>query len=263
MPMAIQAGLWGLLSGSALLIGAIIGWFVPMSRRMIAGVMAFGAGVLISALSFELMEEGWERGGFLPVAGGFLGGAAIYTALNLLLAWNGARHRKRAEASKRAEQREEAAQCGYPEAAQPGGNSMALALGALLDGIPESIVIGVSLIEGGKIGLVAVAAVFISNLPEGLSSAAGARKEGKTALFTFGLWAGIALIAGPASLIGYVAFAGVPPAAVAFVQALAAGAILAMIVDTMVPEAFEGTHDYAGLICVVGFLVAFGLSRWA
>jgi len=261
MPMALQAGLWGLLSGSALLIGAAIGWFVPMSRRVIAGIMAFGAGVLISALSFELMEEGWERGGILPVAGGFLGGAIVYTGLNLLLAWNGARHRKRAEAHKRVEQKQEAAECGNPEAAQPGGNSMALALGALLDGIPESSVIGVSLIEGGKIGLVAVAAVFISNLPEGLSSAAGAKAEGKGAVFTFGLWTGIALIAGLASLIGYVAFAGVAPGAVAFVQALAAGAILAMIVDTMVPEAFEGTHDFAGLISVSGFLVAFGLSK--
>lgn len=263
MPMAIQAGLWGLLSGSALLIGALLGWFVPMSRRVIAAIMAFGAGVLISALSFELMEEGWERGGIWPVAGGFLGGAIVYTALNLLLAWNGARHRKRSETHKREQQQAEAAECGNTVEAKPAGNSMALAMGALLDGIPESLVIGVSLIEGGKVGMVAVAAVFLSNLPEGLSSAAGMRKEGKTATFTFALWGGIALIAGAAAAIGYLAFADVAPGAVAFVQALAAGAILAMIVDTMVPEAFEGTHDYAGVIAVCGFLVAFGLSKWS
>lgn len=262
MPMAVQAGLWGLLSGSALLLGALLGWFVPFTKRVIAAIMAFGAGVLISALSFELMEEGWKRGGFWPVAGGFLGGAVIYTGLNILLAWNGARHRKRSEAHKRAEQEAEAAECGNPAEANPSGNSMALALGALLDGIPESIVIGVSLIEGGKVGMVAVAAVFLSNLPEGLSSAAGARKEGKTAAFTFSLWAGIALISGVSAAIGYLAFAGVAPAGVAFVQALAAGAILAMIVDTMVPEAFEGTHDFAGVIAVAGFLAAFGLSKW-
>jgi ZIP family zinc transporter len=234
-----------------------------MSRRVVAAIMAFGAGVLISALSFELMEEGWERGGFLPVAGGFLGGAIIYTAANVVLAWHGARHRKRSEAHKRAEQNQEAANCGNPAEAKPQGNAMALALGALLDGIPESIVIGVSLIEGGKIGLVAVAAVFLSNLPEGLSSAAGMRKEGKSLAFTFGLWTAIAVVSGVAALIGYVAFAGSDPAAVAFVQALAAGAILAMIVDTMVPEAFEGTHDFAGVIAVSGFLLAFGLSRWS
>ncbi|URD61718.1 ZIP family zinc transporter [Sphingomonas sp. KRR8] len=251
MPMAIQAGLWGLLSGSALLIGAAIGWYLKLPQRLIAAIMAFGAGVLISALSFELMEEAWQRGGFLPVAGGFLGGAAIYTVANLILAHRGARHRKRSGAEGKRQK----------EADKNPENGMALALGALLDGIPESIVIGVSLIEGGSVGLVAVAAVFLSNLPEGLSSAAGLKSEGKSAAYNFGLWTGIAVISGLASLIGYIAFAGVDPAAVAFVQALAAGAILAMIVDTMVPEAFEGTHDYAGLIAVSGFLTAFGLSK--
>jgi len=250
MPMAIQAGLWGLLSGSALLVGAMLGWFVPMSKRVVAAVMAFGAGVLISALSFELMDEAWRHGGFAPVAGGFLGGAATYTILNILLARRGARHRKRSEKTLR--------QKAKPE---DGSNGSALALGALLDGIPESIVIGVSLLRGGAIGLVAVIAVFISNLPEGLSSAVGMKHEGRSAAFVFSLWTGIALVAGLSSLAGYLLFAGVDPAVVAAVQAVAAGAILAMIVDTMVPEAFQGTHDYAGLIAVTGFLVAFALSK--
>ena len=262
MPLAIQAGLWGLLSGSALLLGALAGWFLPLSRRVIAAIMAFGAGVLISALSFDLMDEAWKRGGIAPVAGGFVGGAAIFTGLNLLLAWKGARHRKRSAAGNREEQGREAAERCGSSAPKPAGNAMALAMGALLDGIPESVVIGVSLIEGGKVGMVAVAAVFLSNLPEGLSSASGMRQEGKSAVFTFGLWSGIALVSGLASLIGYIAFAGVEPAVVAFVQALAAGAILAMIVDTMIPEAFEGTHDFAGIIAVAGFLTAFGLSKW-
>jgi ZIP family zinc transporter len=250
MPVALQAGLWGLLSGSALLIGALIGWFVPLPRRAIAAIMAFGAGVLISALSFELMDEAWDHGGFYPVAGGFLGGAAAYTLCNRLLAMWGARHRKRSDKAVRDKDRE---QC--PE------NGGALAVGALLDGIPESIVIGVSLLRGGAVGMVAVIAVFLSNLPEGLSSAAGMKKEGKSAAFVFLLWGGIALTAGAAALLGYVAFDDLPQAAVAAVQAVAAGAILAMIVDTMVPEAFEGTHDFAGLISVAGFLVAFALSK--
>lgn len=252
MPIQIQAGLWGLLSGSALLIGAAIGWFLPLKQRVIAAIMAFGAGVLISALSFELMDEAWEKGGFTPVAGGFLGGALVYTVANKILAARGAKHRKRADPAKR--------DSGKPQSNQ---NGSALAIGALLDGIPESIVIGVSLLRGGAVGLVAVIAVFLSNIPEGLSSSAGMKAEGRSFGFVFAMWAGIAALAGLASWFGYVAFAGVDPAIVAAVQATAAGAILTMVIDTMVPEAFEGTHDYAGIIAVAGFLAAFALSKMA
>jgi ZIP family zinc transporter len=252
MPLSLQAGLWGLLSGSALLIGAAIGWFVPLSRRVIAAIMAFGAGVLISALSFELMDEAWKQGGVVPVAGGFLGGALLFTSANKLLAAWGAKHRKRADPAHRGHDRK-----------QNDANANALAVGALLDGIPESIVIGVSLLRGGGVGFVAVIAVFLSNIPEGLSSAAGMKAEGRSFPFVLSLWGGIALLAGLASWFGYVAFDGADPALLAAVQAVAAGAILTMVVDTMVPEAFEGTHDYAGIIAVGGFLAAFALSKMA
>lgn len=257
MPAALQAGLWGLLSGSALLIGAIAGWYAPLSRRIVAAIMGFGAGVLISALSFELMDEAWRRAssagsGFAPVAAGFLAGALIFTSCNFALGLWGARHRKRSTAEHRAR-----------DAKANPSNGGALALGALLDGIPESIVIGISLIEGAGVGLVAVIAIFLSNLPEGLSSAAGMKAEGRKAGFVFMLWASIAIVSGLASALGYIAFAGVDPGWIAAVQAVAAGAILAMIVDTMVPEAFEGTQDFAGLIAVAGFLTAFALSKLA
>jgi zinc transporter, ZIP family len=250
IPTSIQAGLWGLLSGSALLIGALVGWFVPMSRRVIAAIMAFGAGVLISALSFELMDEAWHRGGFTPGAAGFFGGALIYTLANKLVSVWGAKHRKRADPEKRNQDKQ-----------KNSDNGAALAVGALLDGIPESIVIGVSLLRGGAVGLVAVIAVFLSNIPEGLSSSAGMKAEHRRLTFVMGMWGVIVLISGFASWIGYVAFAGVDPSFVAAVQATAAGAILSMVVDTMVPEAFEGTHDYAGIIAVAGFLAAFALSK--
>ena len=255
IPLAVQAGLWGLLSGSALLLGAVIGWCGSLSRRTIAAVMAFGAGVLISALSFDLMDEAWQRSdqagsGLFPVAAGFLAGAAAFTLCNYGLALWGARHRKRSTLEHRRRDRSQ-----RPE------NASALALGALLDGIPESIVIGVSLLEGGSVGLVAVVAVSLSNLPEGLSSAAGMKAEGRKRSFVFLLWAAVALIGGLSAWLGFVAFAGVSPGGVAAVQAVAAGAILAMIVDTMVPEAFEGTHDFAGVIAVAGFLTAFALTK--
>ncbi|MBB5692806.1 ZIP family metal transporter [Muricoccus pecuniae] len=245
MPIYVQAGLWGLLSGAALVIGAALAWFVRMPARAIAAITAFGAGVLISALSFDLMDQAQQRGGFLPTAAGFLGGAVVYTLANVALAHYGARHRKRSGSQQ----------------AEEGGSGLAIAVGALLDGIPESVVIGVSLLSGGGVSLVAVAAVFLSNLPEGLASAAGMRAAGRSAAYVFGVWIGIALLSGLAALLGNLFMAGAGAGAIAFVTAIAAGAILAMLADTMIPEAFETAHNYAGLITVLGFLTAFVLTK--
>lgn len=248
IPLALQAALWGLLAGGALVIGAAIAWFLRVPQRLIAAIMAFGAGVLISALAFELMDEAYARGGFGATALGFLGGATIYTVANWLLARYGAKHRKRSQSPQSSEQDDE-------------GSGMAIAVGALLDGIPESIVIGLSLLQGGAVSLVTVIAIFLSNVPEGLSSAAGMKRAGRPALYVFSVWTGIALASGVASWVGYAVFRDVSPNTVAATTAVAAGAILAMLADTMIPEAFNEAHDAAGLITVAGFLASFALSK--
>lgn len=248
MPVWVQAGLWGLLAGSALLIGAAAGYYLRVPRRVVAAVMAFGSGVLISALSFELMDEAFRRGGFDSTAAGFLAGAAAFTAANWALARYGARHRKRSNGQQ-------------PSEADDAGSGLAIAVGSLLDGVPESVVIGLSLLNGGAVGWVAVTAVFLSNIPEGLSSSAGMRKAGRPARYVFGIWAGITVASGLASVAGYAVFAGLGPEVVAATTAVAAGAILAMLADTMIPEAFEEAHGAAGLITAAGFLAAFGLSK--
>jgi zinc transporter, ZIP family len=245
MSGALEAGFWGLVAGLALVLGAAITYLVTVPARIIAAVMAFGSGVLISALSFDLMQEAYESGGFAATAGGFLAGAAVYTAANVYISRRGGHARKRSGKQQHASE----------------GSGIGIAVGALLDGIPESIVIGVSLLAGKGVSMVAVVAVFLSNVPEGLSSAAGMRKAGRGAPYVFGVWAGIALASALAALVGYVAFEGVSPAWVAAVTATAAGAILAMISDTMIPEAFATAHEYAGLITVAGFLAAFALSK--
>lgn len=248
VPGWARAALWGGVSGSALLLGAAIAWWVQVPQRVVAGVMAFGSGVLISALCFELMDEAFRRGGLDSTAIGFLGGAALYTAANWWLARHGARHRKRSGSA-------------GPGERQGGDNAAGIAVGALLDGIPESIVIGLSLLEGGAVSLVAVIAIFLSNLPEGLSSAAGMKRAGRPAGYVFGVWGGIAASSALAALAGYLLFDGRSPELVAATTAVAAGAILAMLADTMIPEAFEIAHDFAGLITALGFLVAFTLSK--
>lgn len=247
-PIWLQAGFWGLVAGSALLIGAAIGFYFNISQRLVAAIMAFGSGVLISALSFELMEEAYRRGGFDSTAIGFVGGAAVYTAANWLVNKKGAKHRKRSNKKQ-------------PSEEEDSGSGLSIAVGALLDGIPESIVIGVSMIGGGAVSWVAVTAIFLSNLPEGLSSAAGMKKANRSAGYVFGVWGAIAFICGIGALLGYTIFSGFSPEVIAGTTAVAAGAILAMLADTMIPEAFEEAHDFAGLITVLGFLAAFALTK--
>jgi zinc transporter, ZIP family len=134
-------------------------------------------------------------------------------------------------------------------------------VGALLDGVPESVVLGLTLLSGQGVGVSVLAAIFISNLPEGLSSAAGMKRNGRSATYVFGIWGGIAVASGLAGLLGCLLLEGAAAETIAVITAVAAGAILAMVAGTMIPEAFERTHLYVGLIATVGFILAFSIER--
>jgi len=246
----VQAGLWGLLAGGALVVGALIAWFVKVPRTVVASVMAFGAGVLISALAFDLVDDAEKTGGLVPTLIGFLAGAVTYVVGNLLLARRGAAHRKSPGEDQMSEE-------------EQAGSGTAIALGALLDGIPESTALGLSLLGGQGVGIAVLAAIVISNLPEGLSSAAGMKHNGRSARYVFGVWISIAVACGIAGALGCLLLDDARPQTIAIITSIAAGAILAMIADTMIPEAFRRTQVYTGLIATFGFIVAFGISRAA
>ena len=248
LPLWFKAAAWGFIAGSALLLGAAIGYLAHLPKRLIAAVMAFGSGVLISALSFDLMDEAYQRGGFDSTTVGFIGGATIYTLANWYIARQGGKHRKRSGDQQ-------------PSEAENNGSGLAIAVGALLDGIPESIAIGVSMIQGGAVSAVTVAAIFVSNIPEALSSSSGMKNAHRSPGYVFGVWSAIAIVSALASLAGYVLFSNFSSEVIAATTAVAAGAILAMLADTMIPEAFDEAHNFAGLITVLGFLAAFVLTK--
>lgn len=241
----LEAGFWGLVGGGALLIGAVIGLRLPAPPRVIGLVMGFGAGVLISAVAFELTDEAFRRGGTDAVALGLALGALTFFAGDWWLDHRGGKHRKRSDGR------------------QAGGAAMGIVLGALLDGIPESVAIGASLLEGAGVSVAVVAAVFLSNVPESLSAATGLRKAGRSPRWILGLWTAVMIVAGISAAIGYAALGGASPNLLGGIQAFAAGAILTMLADTMMPEAFENGGAVVGLVTVLGFAAAFLLSTAA
>ncbi|WP_402463976.1 ZIP family metal transporter [Isoptericola aurantiacus] len=233
---------WGLLGSSSLIIGALLVLWRTPSRRVTGLIMAFGAGVLISAVAYDLVEDASQDASGWVLLAGLSAGALTFFGGDLLIDRYGGDDRKRSTG------------------AQSQGTGGAIALGTVLDGIPESVVLGSTLVGGGGISVAVLAAVFVSNLPEAMAATVGLRQAGTSTVRLFVLWGSTTLVSAVAAGVGYAALGGAAPGVLAVVQAFAAGALLTMLIDTMIPEATEFGGPVTGLVTVLGFASAFGLS---
>jgi zinc transporter, ZIP family len=220
---------WGALAASSLVIGGLLGLLRDWQPRVVGSVLAFGAGALISAVSFDLFEEGSHVGGPLPLAIGLAAGALTYFTLNRLI------ERKL-------------------------GGGAGLALGSLLDGVPEQAVLGIGLASGEGISVSLLAAIFVSNLPEAIGGSTDLRASGMRPATIRRLWLAVALACTLATVAGYALADATGGDFRAAIDGFAAGALLVMLVDSMIPEATKKAGELAGLVTVLGFAVAAGLS---
>jgi zinc transporter, ZIP family len=235
---------WGALAASSLLLGALLAFARRWPDRQVGLVLAFGAGALISAVSFELAAEGLEIGSLRSTAIGLGAGALTYFTCDGLIAARTATGRGRG---------------GRADAAASGGGT-ALALGAFLDGIPEQLVLGIGLAGGEGVGLGLLVAIFVSNLPEAIGSASDMRTAGTSQRKVLALWGAVAAICTLATVAGYALADAASGELRAGIDGFAAGALLVMLIDSMIPEATRESGRVAGLVTTLGFAVATALS---
>jgi zinc transporter, ZIP family len=237
----IRAFGWGALGASALAIGALIAYRLAPGRRTIANVMAIGSGVLIGSVSFELIDEALKTRTVGWVALLVLLGAATFTFGDWLLDRHGASERK------------------DPSGKQAEGSPLAIVLGSVLDGIPESFVLGLTVLQGA-VSASLFAGIVLSNLPEGMSSSSGLQEAGWPLARVMRMWLAVIAASAVAAAAGYLLLDPQTQRTGALVQAFAAGALLAMVADTLLPEAYELVGVWTGLLVVVGFAVGLALD---
>ncbi len=226
-----------MLAASSLVIGALLGELRPWPPRLIGLVLAFGAGALISAVSFDLAQEGARVGDPDFAAAGLAVGAITYFLLNRLVG-------RRAQAG----------------SGDKGDAGTALALGAFLDGVPEQTVLGIGIAAGEGVSVGLLVAIFVSNLPEAIGSSTEMRAAGKRPVAIRRLWFLVAVICAAATVVGYAVADNVSGNVNAAIDGFAAGALLVMLVDSMIPEAVRNGGDVSGLVTVLGFALAAALS---
>jgi ZIP family zinc transporter len=255
---------WSFVGAFSLVVGSVIGLRFRVSPKVVGLVMGFGAGTLLSAVSFDLLLPAYGEGGAAATVIGMLVGALTFMGGDVVLERHSRREeRRRALDGADAPPIDPVVAPRLPGDAPPTSVSgPQLVLGALLDGVPESVAIGITILldPTGAVSVAMVAAVFLSNVPEGLSGTVGLREEGRGDGLILAIWGGVVAISVVATVIGYALLGNASNDVIAVVQAFAAGAILAMLSNTMMPEAYGNGGRLVGLLTVVGFILASGLT---
>jgi ZIP family zinc transporter len=238
-----EAFVWGAVAASSLLVGGLAAIWLPIGRRTLGLVMAFGAGVLISAVAYELVDEAFTTAhGSWEIAAGLVTGSLVFFAGDVWIDRRGGALRKSSGGE------------------QAQGSGLAIVLGIVLDGIPESVVLGLTVLEAGSVSAALLVAVFLSNLPEAVAATVGLAQSGWRRTRILALWVAVMLVSALAALAGYGLFDTASSSTIAFVLAFAGGAVLTMLADTMMPEAFEHGGKLVGVVTTLGFGLAFAIS---
>jgi ZIP family zinc transporter len=237
-----EAAFWGLVTAGSLWVGAAVALYARPRERLIGLALAFGAGALIAAVAYELVNEAFDAD-LLPASAGFAVGALAFYVGDWLIDRRGGHGRKSMSGQR-----------------QLAGSANAIVLGTVLDGIPESFVLGASLVEEGVVPVAVVVGVFASNVPEALSASSGLVEAGWARSRIFAMWSGVVAVSVLAAAAGWLVFDAMANATGAFTLAFAGGALLVMLADTLMPEAFELGGREAGLLTALGFALGFALS---
>lgn len=249
-----EAAFWGFVAATSLIVGAETAFAIRLRRFVVGLIMAFGVGALIASVSFELIEPAIAAGDAGLAGLGLAAGAVTFFIGDLLIARIGGADRKRPP--------DESVHADVDDGGEDQASGLGIVLGTVLDGIPESAVLGLSLVGGGAVSIPLLAGIWVSNFPESLGSTANLAKSGMSRRNVRLLWWAISAVSALAAAVGFYAVDASPTLTGSFISAFAAGALLTMIIDEMAPEAFQRSQRLAGLATVAGFALAVWLGTF-
>ena len=255
----VESLIFGAIASSALVLGALAGGRLRIPKRVLAAMLAFAAGALITALTFELFEDSYERGGIWRAAIGLIAGAVVFTLLSQQLDRMAEGRTAEDHGSEKLDTEAAASDQRASSASVSGAAGLALLAAVTLDGVPENVALGVSLGEGTG-GLALLAAIFVSNFPEALVGSASMQAQGRSQRYIVGVWTVCAVLLTAAVVVGAGALCRTAPETLSLPLAFVAGAVLASLVDTLMPEAYEQGGPTVALSTTAGFVLSFVLA---